>query len=104
MSIKKKHLYDMAWNKLLELCRQECRPVTAGEFAALMGIARSTAQRWLTEMMVEGAIFSFKGIGKNRQSKTTYEPVGRDKTWFYAYPRTETIQAYLGTDGKNVAR
>jgi len=56
MSTKKVHLYNMAWEALYSLCHQLGRPVTAGEFAKDMGIARSTAIRWLSEMAGEGAV------------------------------------------------
>lgn len=83
MSTKKRHLYDMAWRVLLAMCRARGRAVTAGEFADEMGIARSTAQRWLADMLYEGAIYSFREIGKNGLAKSTFEPIGRNVTWCY---------------------
>jgi len=50
MSTKKTLLYDMAWRKMVEETPAAVDGITAGQFARLMGIARSTAVRWLTEM------------------------------------------------------
>jgi len=74
MSTKKLHLYDMAWRKLCGLCNAKGRRVTAGEFAQAMGIARSTAQRWLADMIAEGAVSSYREVGKNGLPKSTYLP------------------------------
>jgi len=84
MSVKKAHLYNMAWRVLLEACSEKGQPLTAGEFAKRLGVARSTAVRWLTDMVEEGAIYSFRFTGKNGLSKSVYEPIGRGETWFYA--------------------
>jgi len=74
MSTKKLNLYDMAWHKLLALCNAKVRRVTAGEFAQAMGIARSTAQRWLADMIAEGAVSSYREVGKNGLPKSTFLP------------------------------
>jgi len=92
MSTKRKHLYHMVWSHMVELCAELCRPVTAGELARHEGVARSTVVRWLTDMLAENAIYSFRQTGKNRQTMHTYEPVGRNETWFYAYGETEEEQ------------
>lgn len=89
MSTKKVHLFNMAWRELLSQCQRMCRPITAGEFGRVMGISRSTAIRWLAEMLAEGAICSFKENGKNGLPKHTYEPIGRNETWYYEYVNQE---------------
>lgn len=76
MSTKKRHLYDMAWHALVACCLAKREPVTAGEFAKHMGIARGTAQRWLADMMAENAVLSYAGIGKNHLPKFVFEPCG----------------------------
>jgi response regulator of citrate/malate metabolism len=85
MSTKKVHLYNMAFERLMDLCMARCRPSTAGEFAIYMGIARSTAVRWLEEMESEGAICHEIILGKNRLTVRRFEPVGQGKTWHYHY-------------------
>jgi len=76
MSTKKSHLYNMAWWKLCEANDKAGRGVTAGEFAKLMGLARSTAKRWLTEMMLEGGCQTVLGTGKNGLLAQRWIPVG----------------------------
>jgi len=85
VSIKKVHLYNMVWQKMLDHCRALCRPATAGELARVMGVSRSTMVRWLSDMIAEGAICSFRTVGKNHLPMSTFEPVGRGETWFYGY-------------------
>ena len=80
MSTKKRHMYDMAWLRLDALCGQYQRPVTAGEFAAHMGIARSTAVRWLREMFMYESVFTFKEVGKNGLEKTGYSTTSDVRT------------------------
>lgn len=83
MTLKKVHLYNMAHWKMQELCQVLHRPCTAGEFAKHMGISRSTAVKWITEMMTEGEILSFVTQGKNHQPMARYEPSGRGAKWHY---------------------
>jgi predicted ArsR family transcriptional regulator len=85
LSKKERRLLDHAWHKLCECCAENLRPVTAGEFAKHMGVAPSTARRWLADMLENGGIVSFRGIARNRFPKITYEPTGRGETWDYAY-------------------
>lgn len=82
---KERHQMDFDWKHLLECCLEEGRAVTAGEYAAHMGIARSTAARRLVTLVeYEGAV-TFRQMGKNRYPKITYEPSGRGETWSYGY-------------------
>lgn len=83
MTVKKVHLYNMAWHELRQLCREQGRPATAGEFAIQMGIARSTAQRWLTDMEGESAVVAYREIGKNGLPKRTYAPIAEGSDWYY---------------------
>lgn len=72
MSTKKRHLYDKAWHELRTLCEDCGAYVSAGQFARHFGIARSTAKRWLDEMLSEGAIVSIKTIANNGIETTCY--------------------------------
>lgn len=75
MSVKKKHLYNMAWWKACELYVGQGRPFTAGEFAKFMGIARSTAVRWIIEMCGEGGLKHGEREAKNRAVANVYVPL-----------------------------
>lgn len=78
MSTKKQHLYNMAWWQLCECHQKNGGRTTAGEFAKKMGIARSTAKRWLVEMMSEGGCKTVLFTGKNGLLATAWIPVGYD--------------------------
>jgi len=76
MSTKKQNLYNMAWWKLCELNAEHGRGVTAGEFGKFMGLARSTAKRWLEEMMHEGGCKTELATGKNGLLVQRWIPIG----------------------------
>jgi len=59
MTIKDRHMLDFYWVKLAELCGATPRPVTAGEFAAHLGIAKNTARKYLERMRKENAVHRF---------------------------------------------
>lgn len=80
MSTKKQHLYNMAWWQLCAAHNNKPGRVTAGEFARVMGISRSTAKRWLTEMMMEGGCTTENFNGKNGMLAQAWIPVGF-KAW-----------------------
>jgi len=80
MSTKKAHLYNMAWWKLCELNSKKGRGVSAGEFGKFMGLARSTAKRWLEEMMHEGGCKREISRGRNRMPAQYWIPIGM-KAW-----------------------
>jgi len=56
MTVKKRFTYHAAYLELGALCEQEGRMVSAGEFAAHIGLSRNTAFNWLMDMLTEGAI------------------------------------------------
>jgi len=85
LSVKQMHALRFAHQMLLELCCDNGRPVTAGEFATCLGVARSTAVRRLIELMTENAAVSIRQQARNRYPKIVYEPAGRGETWDYGY-------------------
>jgi len=85
LSKKARHQLDYDWHKLVELCSEMGRPVTAGEFAEHMGIARSTAFRRLLAMVDNDGVTTLRGAARNRFPKITYLPVGLGDTWNYVY-------------------
>jgi len=80
MSTKKIHLYNMAFQRLEDQCVALRRGVTAGEYAKYMGIARSTAVRWLADMLKEGAIACGVDIARNHQLMTLWQPENLNDT------------------------
>jgi len=85
LTVKQRHALKFAHQMLLELCCEEGRPVTAGEFAAHLGIARSTAVARLMELANENALVAIRQQARNRFPKIVYEPAGRGETWDYGY-------------------
>jgi len=93
MSTKKAHLYNMAYTHLADLCVRKVRGVTAGEYAKHMGIARSTAIRWLNDMLAEGAVMFYGEVAKNHQPCKLWQPVGLDDMIYdgaWTYPAGDT--------------
>jgi len=92
LSLKQRHALRYAHQMLLELCCDVGRPVTAGEFAQSLGIARSTAVRRLIELMSENGAVSIRQAARNRFPKIVYEPAGRGETWDYGYGERPDVQ------------
>jgi len=72
MSTKKAHLYNTAYRVLADYCGEKGAYASAGEFAVQMGVSRSTAARWLKEMLSERAIVSVSVKAKNGVMGTYY--------------------------------
>jgi len=85
LTTKQRHALNFAHQMLLELCCDVGRPVTAGEFAVCLGVARSTAVRRLIELMGKNGAVSIRQAARNRFPKIVYEPAGRGETWDYGY-------------------
>jgi len=85
LSKKERHHLDWCWHKLVELCAEIGRPATAGEFAEHLGVARSTAHRWLADMEENDGLTRTIGQARNRYPKVMYLPVGLGDTWDYIY-------------------
>jgi len=94
LSKKEAHHLDWCWHKLVELCSEQGRPATAGEFAEFLGVARSTAHRWLRDMDDNDGVTRTIGTARNRYPKVMYLPVGLNDTWTYAYGEKEKEQGY----------
>jgi len=84
LTTKQRTALRFAHQMLLELCCDVGRPVTAGEFAQCLGIARSTAVARLMELANENALVAIRQQARNRFPKIVYEPAGRGETWDYA--------------------
>lgn len=72
MPVKKAHIYNAAYRVLADLCGEKGAYASAGEFALHMGICRTTAVKWLKEMLSEKAIVSIKVQAKNGVMGTFY--------------------------------
>ncbi len=75
MSTKKRYLMDGLWKTLYDMVIMYGRGVTAGEVARKRGVARSTAVRWLNEMVAEGGAVTETVAGRNHQDTRLYAPV-----------------------------
>jgi len=75
MSTKKRYLMDGLWKTLYDMMLRYQRGVSAGEVARERGVARSTAVRWLTEMVSEGGARAENVQGKNHLAMTLYAPL-----------------------------
>ncbi len=75
MSTKKRYLLDGLWKTLYDMVTVHGRGVTAGEVARQRGVARSTAKRWLNDMVAEGGAVTETVAGRNHQDTQLYAPV-----------------------------
>lgn len=82
---KEQHQLRHDWQHLGECCFEKGRAVTAAEFAAYAGIARSTAGRRLVDLVTQEMAVTQRQQGKNRYPKMVYEPTGKNETWDYTY-------------------
>jgi len=94
LSRKEQHQLSFDWHKLVELCSEKGRAVTAGEFADFLGIARSTAARRLMAMVDHDGATTIRGAARNRFPKITYLPVGLGDTWSFSYGAHSAAQEY----------
>lgn len=85
LSVKEKHQVGFDWRHLGDCCMERGRAVTAAEYAAYMGIARSTAGRRLVTLVEVELAVTQRQTGRNRYPKITYEPIGNGETWDYTY-------------------
>ena len=72
MSTKKKHMYDKVWHELRAICFETGCYVTAGQFANHYGVSRTTAKKWLAEMLSVKAIVAITVKAKNGVMATCY--------------------------------
>ena len=81
MSTKEKHLLQMVLDVLVEATYERDREVTAGELAKYLGVARSTAKRYLDRLVVMNEVCVYETSGKNHMTKRVYERVGFTAHW-----------------------
>ena len=85
LSRKEQHQIRFDWERLGECAFEKGRPVTASEFAAFLGIARSTATRRLVDLVEQEVAVTYRSEGRNHLPKIAYEPTGQGETWDYTY-------------------
>lgn len=85
LSVKERHQLNFDWRHLGECCFEKGRAVTAAEYAAYMGIARSTSGRRLVDLVTNEVAITYRTTGRNKYPKISYEPIGKSETWDYTY-------------------
>jgi len=76
MTTKQRNVLDWYWQKLYDTVREYQRGVTAGELAKEMGVSRSTAQKYLSELITNKAATAEKFKHWNKQTGKRYSPIG----------------------------
>jgi len=76
MTVKERNILDFYWRQLYDAVREYQRGVTVGELAKHVGVSRSTANKYVRELIKSKAAYSEKFVHWNKQKATRYGPVG----------------------------
>lgn len=79
MTVKQRSVLNYYWHQLNDIVREYDRGVSAGELAKVMGVSRSTAQKYLKELIKNKAAWTHKEPHWNGAKVTRYQPLQETK-------------------------